>query len=107
MSFAYDPTASDRWIRVTPDAWPAGFSPPAGALPFERDEPCNDLPPRPPKVELESKAVLKAAIAAHRAFADGPTMRDEAATKEVLRCKRALWVGFESLANGRPLSTTT
>jgi Fic family protein len=38
--------------------------------PFLRDEPYNTLPPLPPAVEVETKAVLKAAIEAHRALAD-------------------------------------
>lgn len=99
---------------------------------------------------MESKAVLKAAIAAHRAlaelkgagrsipdqtvllsvlalqeaklsseienvvttndelyraFADGPSPLDDAATKEVLRYGRALWAGFDALGEGRPLGT--
>jgi len=119
-------------------------------VPFRRDAPYDDLPPLPPQVEVESKAVLKAAIAAHRAlaelkgagrsipnqtvllsvlalqeaklsseienvvttndelyraFADGPSPRDDAATKEVLRYNRALWAGSDALRSGRPLGT--
>lgn len=37
---------------------------------FKRDKPYNDLPLLPPLQELETKAVLKAAIEAHRALAD-------------------------------------
>jgi Fic family protein len=36
---------------------------------FDRDRPYNDLPPLPPKVELESRAILKKAIAANRELA--------------------------------------
>lgn len=37
---------------------------------FARNEPFNDLPPLPPAVELESKRVLKLAIAANRGLAE-------------------------------------
>lgn len=37
---------------------------------FDRDKPFNDLPLLPPAVELETKAVLKQAIAANRRLAD-------------------------------------
>ena len=37
---------------------------------FQRDQPFNDLPLLPPKVELETKAVLKRAIGANRALAE-------------------------------------
>ena len=37
---------------------------------FDRNTPCNDLPPRPPTAEMESKAILKKAIAASRALAE-------------------------------------
>ncbi len=37
---------------------------------FDRNRPYNDLPLLPPPVELETKAVLKRAVAAHRALAD-------------------------------------
>ena len=39
-------------------------------MPFDRSQPYNDLPLLPPTVELESKAVLKQAIAANRALAN-------------------------------------
>jgi hypothetical protein len=37
---------------------------------FDRDKPYNDLPLLPPKVELETKAVLRKAIAANKALAE-------------------------------------
>jgi hypothetical protein len=37
---------------------------------FEPDKPYNDLPLLPPKVELETKAVLREAIAANKALAE-------------------------------------
>ncbi len=37
---------------------------------FDRDHPYNDLPPLPPVVELENKAVLKRVISARTALAD-------------------------------------
>jgi Fic family protein len=37
---------------------------------FDRNTPFNDLPPLPPTAELESKAILKKAIAASRALAE-------------------------------------
>ena len=37
---------------------------------FDPDKPYNDLPPLPPKAELESKAVLRKAIAAIKALAE-------------------------------------
>ena len=39
-------------------------------MPFDRSQPYNDLPLLPPAVELESKVVLKQAIAANRALAN-------------------------------------
>lgn len=39
-------------------------------MPFDRNQPYNDLPPLPPGVELENKAVLKQAIAANRVLAN-------------------------------------
>lgn len=39
-------------------------------LPFDPDKPYNDLPLLLPKVELESKAVLRKAIAANKALAE-------------------------------------
>lgn len=115
---------------------------------FDRNRPYNDLPSLPPQTDLETKAVLKRAVAAHRALADlrGTaaripnqgilvngivlqearlsseienivTTQDElfraaadadgkadAATKEVLRYREALWTGFEQLKD-RPLTT--
>ncbi len=37
---------------------------------FHPDEPYNDLPLLPPKAELETRAVLKKAIAANKALAE-------------------------------------
>jgi len=115
---------------------------------FDRNAPHNALPDLPPPVELETKAVLKRAVAAHRALADlrgmaaripnpellvnsivlqearlsseienivttqdelfraaaDPDGKADAATKEVLRYREALWTGFERLRD-RPLST--
>ena len=39
-------------------------------MPFDPDKPYNDLPLLPPKAELESKAVLRKAIAANKALAE-------------------------------------
>lgn len=39
-------------------------------MPFDRSQPFNDLPLLPPKAELETKAVLKQAIAANRTLAN-------------------------------------
>jgi Fic family protein len=39
-------------------------------MPFRRDRPYNELPPLPPKTELETNRVLKRAIAARTALAD-------------------------------------
>ena len=39
-------------------------------MPFDRNQPYNDLPVLPPAAELESKAVLKQAIAANRVLAN-------------------------------------
>ena len=39
-------------------------------MPFDRNQPYNDLPLLPPAAELETKAVLKQAIAANRALAN-------------------------------------
>lgn len=39
-------------------------------MPFDRDRPYNELPPLPPKTELETNRVLKRAIAARTALAD-------------------------------------
>lgn len=38
-------------------------------MPFDRDKPYNDLPLLPPKAELETKSVLRKAIAANKALA--------------------------------------
>jgi hypothetical protein len=37
---------------------------------FDPDKPYNDLPLLPPKAEIETKAVLRKAIAANRALAE-------------------------------------
>jgi Fic family protein len=39
-------------------------------MPFGPDKPFNDLPLCPPKLELETKAVLRKAIAANKALAE-------------------------------------
>ena len=39
-------------------------------MPFNRSKPYNDLPPLPPKMELETKAILKATVGAHRSLAE-------------------------------------
>ena len=39
-------------------------------MPFDPDKPYNDLPLLPPKTELETKAVLRKAIAANKALAE-------------------------------------
>ena len=39
-------------------------------MPFDPHQPFNDLPPLPPSVELETRAVLKKAISANRALAE-------------------------------------
>ena len=39
-------------------------------MPFDPDRPYNDLPLFPPKAELETKAVLRKAIAANKALAE-------------------------------------
>ncbi len=39
-------------------------------MPFNRAKPYNDLPPLPPKMELETKAILKATVGAHRSLAE-------------------------------------
>ena len=39
-------------------------------IPFDPDKPFNDLPFLPPKAELETKAVLRKAIAANKALAE-------------------------------------
>lgn len=39
-------------------------------MPFDPNKPHNELPPLPPRAELETKAILKACIAAHKAIAN-------------------------------------
>ena len=39
-------------------------------MPFRPDRPYNDLPPLPPREDVETKAVLKACIAARAALAE-------------------------------------
>jgi Fic family protein len=39
-------------------------------MPFDPSKPYNDLPPLPPPIDLETKAVLKKAIGANRALAE-------------------------------------
>jgi hypothetical protein len=39
-------------------------------MPFDPDKPYNDLPLLPPKAELESRAILRKAIAANKALAE-------------------------------------
>ena len=39
-------------------------------MPFDPDKPYNDLPLLPPKAEIETKAVLRKAIAANRPLAE-------------------------------------
>ena len=39
-------------------------------MPFDPDKPYNELPLLPPKTELETKAVLRKAIAANKALAE-------------------------------------
>lgn len=116
---------------------------------FDPETPYNDLPVLPPKVPVETGAVLKKAIGAARALAElkglgqtipdqamlvdslvlqeakdssaienifttndalfrsyaAKTSRIDAATKEVLRYREALWNGFESLKVRPVLST--
>ncbi len=116
---------------------------------YHPEKPFNDLPPLPPKAEIETVAILKKTISASRALSElkgaitnlpNPTLfidtvklqeaqassaieniittQDElfkasiadkkienAATKEVLHYKDALWYGFEQL-NKRPVLTT-
>ena len=116
---------------------------------FNRTAPYNDLPPLPPKVEIETREVLKRAIAASRALAELKgvggvipnqsmlvnslvlqearasseieniiTTNDalyramaseggavDAATKEVLRYREALWNGFDQIKRNPRLDT--
>lgn len=39
-------------------------------MPFDRNQPHNDLPLLPPAVDLETKAILKQAISANRVLAN-------------------------------------
>lgn len=117
---------------------------------FEPSKPYNELPPLPPRAEVESRAVLKACITARAAVAELKTAgqlipnqgvlinsiplleaqasseienivttadrmflfdsagegEPDAATKEALRYRTALWEGYETLKK-RPLSTIT
>lgn len=116
---------------------------------FNPTQPYNELPLLPPKVDLESKAVLRKTISASRALAElkglGQTIPEQAllinsvilqeakasseieniittndklfqaftakngrfdpATKEVLRYREALWLGFDELRNRKVLTT--
>jgi Fic family protein len=116
---------------------------------FSPDKPFNDLPLLPPKMEIDTKGILKKTISAGRALAElkglgetipnqailinsiilqeakasseieniittndalfqafsAKTSQIDAATKEVLRYREALWEGFNDLKN-RPLLTT-
>lgn len=118
---------------------------------YDPTKPYNELPLLPPRVELETKAVLKATIAANRALAElkglGQTIPNQKllvdtivlqeakasseienilttndalfeamavtskntdhATKEVLRYREALWVGYKHLKAKGGLSTNT
>jgi Fic family protein len=115
---------------------------------YDPRQPFNDLPPLPPKAEVETRAVLKQAIAAARALAELKghggvipnqamlinslvlqeakasseienivTTNDalframaagsgtvDAATKEVLRYREALWEGFDRVKKGARLN---
>lgn len=57
------------------------------------------------KLSSEIENVVTTNDELYRAFADGPSSRDDAATKEVLRYSRALWAGSDALGSGRPLGT--
>ena len=118
-------------------------------MPFDRNVPYNNLPLLPPKVELDTKRILKQVVASSRALAElkgvGDLIPNQAillstlglqeaklsseienivttndelyrafseetyqldhATKEVLHYNQALWVGYEEIRRGRPLST--
>lgn len=39
-------------------------------MPFDRQQPFNDLPELPPTADLESRAILKQAIASNRVLAN-------------------------------------
>ena len=116
---------------------------------FDPRKPYDDLPPLPPRVDIETKAVLKKAIAAGRSLAElkglggiipnqamlintlvlqearasseienivtthdalfralaAPSAKIDAATKEVLRYREALWKGFNTLKTRPRFST--
>lgn len=116
---------------------------------FDPDEPFNELPPLPPKRELETKPILKRCVEARAAlaalkqvgesipnqsvlintiplleaqasseienivtttdrlfqFADNPGNQADAATREALRYRTALYDGYQALKK-RPLSTS-
>ena len=117
---------------------------------FDPSRPYNELPPLPPRADLETKAILKACIEARSAlaalkqagelipnqavlintiplleakdsseienivtttdklfeFAQTNEDRADAATKEALRYRTALWEGFQAL-KAKPLTTNT
>lgn len=115
---------------------------------FDPCKPYNDLPPLPPPIEVETKAVLRKAVSASRAVAElkglGATLPNQAmlvnsvvvqeaqasseienivttndalfkamsaqrepdtATKEVLRYREALWLGYNLLRDDPRLTT--
>ena len=118
---------------------------------FDPNRPFNELPGLPPRVELETKAVLKTCVSARAKlaalkeaaalipnqdvlinsiplreakdssaienivttndklfrFANADANQADMATKETLRYRTALLLGYESLKNGRPLTTNT
>lgn len=118
---------------------------------FDPNRPFNELPGLPPRVELETKAVLKTCVNARAKlaalkeaaalipnqdvlinsiplreakdssaienivttndklfrFANADANQADVATKETLRYRTALLLGYESLKNGRPLTTNT
>ncbi|HVB48363.1 MAG TPA: hypothetical protein VNF69_08230 [Burkholderiales bacterium] len=51
---------------------------------WRADRPWNDLPKLPPKVELESKVVLKQRVSARAALAAAGVLREQAFGKEKL-----------------------
>jgi cell filamentation protein, protein adenylyltransferase len=53
-------------------------------MPFDPDKPYNDLPLLPPKSELETKAVLRRAIAANKALAELKGARELIPSQSVL-----------------------
>jgi Fic family protein len=118
---------------------------------FDPIRPFNDLPALPPRVDLETKAVLKMCVSARAKlaalkeaaalipnqdvlinsiplreakdssaienivttndrlfrFANADANQADSATKETLRYRTALLKGYESLKDGRPLTTKT